>query len=88
MQKFNIEIKTGDFKTINLQMEPSHNVPDVAKRLSVAYDTTVTVEMFARYRWTFEKGKMTSDNPDLNKFYQTVDSQAAWYWSCLGNFPA
>ena len=84
MEKFNIDVVISTFKSINLQMEPAEEVMEVAQKLSVAYDTTVHVVMFARSRRTYEKGVMIQSSPDLDKFYTNSSEQDKWDWSCFG----
>ena len=70
---------------ILLQIEPSHRVMDVARRLSLAYPgQRVTVEMFARNRRVYVDGEIESSTPDLHHFYESVEGQDQWDWTCCG----
>ena len=85
MEKFTISIEIGEYKKINLKMEPSKDVMVIAKALSVQFhDCNVSVEMFARCRRRYLNGEITMTNPNLSKFYAEVNDEDKWSWSCFG----
>jgi hypothetical protein len=88
MEKFTIIINSdvvNEFKEIHIEMEPRRDVMDVAEKLSQVYvNHTVSVQMYTRVRRSYGNGKVLSSNPDLSKFYQDVDAQMAWDWTCCG----
>jgi hypothetical protein len=71
--------------TIAVVMEPSADVMDIARRLSLSYKgRRITVSMFARYRRVYMDGRVVSSSPDLSEFYLEPSKQDAWAWSCYG----
>ena len=89
MDKFRIEIQVSTFKTIDMQMEPCKEVPQIAMALSNEYSNCrVTVSMNTMIRWAFVNGKEVVSNPDLEEFWYNTTVEAVWAWSCLGEYPA
>lgn len=88
MENFMITINSDivdSFKQIHIIMAPGMDVMDVAEKLSLVYTNhTVAVSMYARNRRVYANGKCMSSCPDLLKFYQSVDDEMAWNWSCYG----